>query len=569
MGVPTFFRWVSYRYKEILISQKVFKEDINNLFLDLNCLIHPSCAKKVKESEKIKQVLIDMVNIINVIKPTDLIFISVDGVAPSSKINQQRSRRFRSVKQRIEIKKLYEKYNVEFLDDWDTNAISPGTMFMEKLSNQIIKTIKYQKKNNEIWKNVNIIYSNCHIAGEGEHKIKSYLIKNRKEYIRKNKTNIIYGLDSDLILLSMSLDIPRLYLFREKIYFDNYHVAMDEFQYLDIDLLKGFLVNDILKYSNTNINFQNVINDFVFLSFLVGNDFLPTIPSLTIRNKGLDNIIYAYIKVLRIVNKPLVILPYTFKIDFEFFKKLLHVLANKEHESLYRLHSRCMKSYVPKINISKVKNGRQLTKNEIELQQEIKKRDFIDMSLESNPVDFGKSGYKTRFYSHYFKFDNKENDYKNKVKDVCLHYIEGLKWNMLYYYNRKVPSWDWCYTYLKTPFVSDIFKNILDIEKSDILHSLFPKSSPYKPLNQLLAILPLESSNLLPDVYSKVMNDEKFEKYYPKEFEIDKLYHKYTWECKPIIEKIEKNKLLETVKQIKLNQYDEKINKNYKTAFLY
>ena len=69
--------------------------------------------------------------------------MAIDGVAPRAKLNQQRSRRFRSAKDMAEATKDMPKTSND--DDnntnqngvFDSNCITPGTEFMGKVSQVI------------------------------------------------------------------------------------------------------------------------------------------------------------------------------------------------------------------------------------------------------------------------------------------------------------------------------------------------------------------------------------------------------------------------------------------------
>ena len=88
-------------------------------------------------------------------------------------------------------------------------------------SNSHFKFKSYFVNENNKYKNANIIVSGTDDVGEGEHKIFNYIRDNYNKYI--DSTTIIYGLDADLIMLTL-LHLKycnNLFLFRETPYFIN------------------------------------------------------------------------------------------------------------------------------------------------------------------------------------------------------------------------------------------------------------------------------------------------------------------------------------------------------------
>ena len=167
MGVPSFCVWLIRRYPKILkdVIEPASKSfisidesnpngmEFDNLYLDMNGIIHPCChpqdGKSIppkNEEEMFERICIYIDRIVKIIRPHKLLYLAIDGVAPRAKMNQQRARRFRAGKE-IDIKnQIAKEYVKHTKKTWDSNVITPGTPFMYKLS---IKIRSFIKKKNE------------------------------------------------------------------------------------------------------------------------------------------------------------------------------------------------------------------------------------------------------------------------------------------------------------------------------------------------------------------------------------------------------------------------------------
>jgi 5'-3' exoribonuclease 1 len=118
-------------------------------------------------------------------------------------------------------------------------------------------------------------------------------------------------------------------------------------------------------------------------------------------------------------------------------------------------------------------------------------------------------------------------------------YIKAIQWNLHYYYNGCC-SWSWHYPYHYAPYISDI-KNFSNLKIE------FELNKPFLPFEQLLAVLPVSSKNLLPKAYHHLMTDKNSPliKYYPPNFEIDFNGKNNEWEAIVLIPIIDINVLLD------------------------
>ncbi|KAI9594045.1 XRN 5'-3' exonuclease N-terminus-domain-containing protein [Syncephalis fuscata] len=317
MGIPKFFRWISERYP--LCSQLITENRIpefDNLYLDMNGIIH-NCSHPNDGDAHFRitedKMFLDMFNYIehlfSKIKPKKVFFLAIDGVAPRAKMNQQRSRRFRTAKEAQELVRQAEQRGETLPKDkaFDSNCITPGTPFMARLSKQLHYFISKKISEDANWRNVQVILSGHEVPGEGEHKIMEYirLSKAQPEY-DPNVRHCLYGLDADLIMLGLVTHEPHFALLREEVKFGRQSskrgtVETQNFFLMHLSLLREYLehefqeLREILPFP---YDFERIIDDYVMMAMFIGNDFLPHLPCLHINEGALALMFSAYKRVL-------------------------------------------------------------------------------------------------------------------------------------------------------------------------------------------------------------------------------------------------------------------------------
>lgn len=112
--------------------------------------------------EKIFQDIFHYIEVLfRMIKPLKVFFMAIDGVAPRAKMNQQRSRRFRSAKEaeRAEIKAKEQGESLPEQARFDSNCITPGTLFMAKLHEQLKYFVVSKISSDPLWQKCRVIFS--------------------------------------------------------------------------------------------------------------------------------------------------------------------------------------------------------------------------------------------------------------------------------------------------------------------------------------------------------------------------------------------------------------------------
>lgn len=319
MGVPKFFRWMSERYPAIsqLIAENRIPE-FDCLYLDMNGIIH-NCTHKDSDDATFRmteeQMFIAIFNYIEhlygKIKPKQLFFMAIDGVAPRAKMNQQRARRFRTALdvENAREKAIREGKEMPKEEAFDSNCITPGTEFMAKLTKQLKWFVNNKISTDSDWQGVEIVLSGHEVPGEGEHKIMEYirLAKAQPDY-DPNVRHCLYGLDADLIMLGLLSHDPHFSLLREEVTFGRQKTKSKELEHQNFYLMHLCIVREYLELEFQELkepgvlrfpfDLERVIDDFILMAFFVGNDFLPNLPNLHINEGALALMFKIYKTVL-------------------------------------------------------------------------------------------------------------------------------------------------------------------------------------------------------------------------------------------------------------------------------
>ncbi|CAK7269276.1 exonuclease II Exo2 [Sporothrix epigloea] len=320
MGVPKFFRWLSERYPAIsqLIAENRIPE-FDCLYLDMNGIIHncthsdsDDATTRMSEEEMFIRIFNYIEHLFGKIKPKQMFFMAVDGVAPRAKMNQQRSRRFRTAldNENLRKKAIAEGQQMPAEEPFDSNCITPGTGFMAKLSTQLRYFVNKKVSEDKEWQQCKVVLSGHDVPGEGEHKIMEYIrnAKAQKDY-NSNMRHCLYGLDADLIMLGLLSHDPHFCLLREEVTFGRQSKAKSKelehqnFYLMHLCIVREYLelefqelkVEGLMKFS---FNLERIIDDFILMAFFVGNDFLPNLPRLHINEGALATMFMLYKRVL-------------------------------------------------------------------------------------------------------------------------------------------------------------------------------------------------------------------------------------------------------------------------------
>uniref|UniRef100_A0AAQ6AP87 5'-3' exoribonuclease n=1 Tax=Amphiprion ocellaris TaxID=80972 RepID=A0AAQ6AP87_AMPOC len=614
--------------------------EFDNLYLDMNGIIHPCTHPEDKPAPKNEDEMMVAIfeyidRLFNIVRPRRVLYMAIDGVAPRAKMNQQRSRRFRASKEGVELTEEKQRMREEIIqrggylppeeikERFDSNCITPGTEFMDNLAQCLRYYVADRLSNDPGWKNVVVFLSDASVPGEGEHKIMDFIRRQRAQPNHDPNTHhCLCGADADLIMLGLATHEPNFTIIREEFkpnkprpcalcgqmgheikdcqgvarekkgqhdeFADTVPVSEQEFIFIRLCVLREYLARELTMASLPfPFDFERSVDDWVFMCFFVGNDFLPHLPSLEIREGAIDRLVNIYKDV---VHKTGGYLTQNGFVNLERVEMIMQAVGvaednifkkRKEDDENFKRRNkekrRRMKAeqqgpaYLTTGQFAPHALGRrdrpEAVHNARHQAYDMRmhdstesrgvKRKAEDSDSEPEPEDnvrLWEEGWKQRYYKTKFDVDATDDDFRRKVVQS---YVEGLCWVLRYYY-QGCASWKWYFPFHYAPFASD-FKDI-----KGMFTEFEKETKPFKPLEQLMGVFPAASGNFLPSTWRNLMSspDSSIIDFYPDDFAIDLNGKKYAWQGVALLPFVDERRLRAALAEVYPDLTAEEVKRN-------
>jgi 5'-3' exonuclease len=494
MGIPQLYRYLASSHPRAVRTLHPGGAPLlrcDHLYLDFNSIVHGSAHAlrarspplQLDADAVIQETMRQTARIVALVQPQDLVYIAVDGLPPMGKLHQQRHRRYLAVHRSAQ----------EAVDDgWDSNVVTPGTDFMRRLSAELQQRAAGVAP-------CRVVVSDADEDGEGEQKIFREL-----RTAPPTQRSVVYGLDADLLLMAL-LNPARDSI---KVLREASLEAGSQMQCVDIGALARGVSSSLAHPSDGRLPGElgaldadavmaTRLRDFVTLCLLLGNDFMPPLPSLRIRDGAPDALLRAYRRALDAAGGRRLSrggADVAGGIDLGLLASVLGAVADEEESAIgrmdHRYYHRCGATSRSRLSSSET----------VEMHPVV--HPFPDT------VRPGTHGWRCRYYRHIMGFAQAQ---VSHMHAAAVSYVAAMVWTLCYMEQRCL-STGFYYPYAYAPLAMDVRNALMDATLSAGLHSVMSVDLPKPPAHaatkgewQLLLVLPRASRHLLPPHLRDIM----------------------------------------------------------------
>ncbi|KAJ2499449.1 hypothetical protein GGH96_003514 [Coemansia sp. RSA 1972] len=266
MGIPGVWRWLQQLCPTACkTASRVDQPNTHSLFVDLNSTIHTSARQS---NGNMASVLLAIDRVVKQVQPQHLLFLAIDGVPPRLKERLQRQRRSRP-----------EPYMADSADAFSAYFVTPGTAWMRQLETKLAEYIKEKRQTDQEWAGLRVVLSGSRDPGEGEQKIMAYV---RRLPRHSWDHHVVWSNDADSVLLALATHTPNITVVSQR-----WLGTAPSYTIVDVDTLRTHIIERYTPVEARSwMSSSRIVDDLVFMTFLVGNDFLPPLLSGQLANDG-------------------------------------------------------------------------------------------------------------------------------------------------------------------------------------------------------------------------------------------------------------------------------------------
>ena len=520
MGVLKFQSFLRREFKEHCSRQLATLTDereVRRLFVDFNAMIHnaindtystedPDELRLMFESPEsywlspegvVDHVMQEMIEVLDIARPKELLYIAADGPVMRAKLAQQRQRTYKSK---------------PGSQPFDRNLVKPGTEFMITICSEVRSRLgKLAMEITAARGNFphEVIFSDAFAPGEGEHKIMTMLkTKAKKNNTYDRQYDVVYSPDSDMHFLVYLHAAPNdnVVIMRR-----THKIGEDgeKYEYFHATRIRA----EIIKMGFPNIR------DFVLICCFGGNDF---VPALAFAKFGDGDVFGTLMR--------------TYIATFGRQKGLSAIFSGTSIK--WNMLLRYVQALLPASDTFLSKAGTMQVEQSHKFYDPLKGEDRRSKVLmwamgyegnESGKPDFDASFFNSRYkqfiFGTFHQIDQPREEFNFDATQEQVHnYLEGLVWVLSYYDNQEEGvNHDWVYSFHYPPDVVDL-ADYLQLHQENPTWEVRPLDTSIQPINSpmehLMAILRKEQLYMLPTVLKTIVIDQ-LPHLYPEEVQVD------------------------------------------------
>jgi 5'-3' exoribonuclease 2 len=358
---------------------------------------------------------------------------------------------------------------------------------------------------------------------------------------------------------------------------------------------------------------ERILDEFVLLTFLIGNDFLPPLPHLAIRSGGLDVVLDIYRQARASLGGYLLSKG---RLQLGPLARFFAALAAEEEQTIRRRDGlRAEKTahrkrkpagggggaFADLARPDAVPGACAVGQEQHDTGAEALAGEAMrGPAASASPPSVSPVGQATgvpmlveatagwRAGEYASRFGNEFD--RAKLRRLCLAHVRGLAW-CAHYYFYGCPDWRWHFGHHYAPYAADLAHIAAELAEqeqscaSDQTHesggvaapaappvpgsvgaaaviSAWGEDGPLRPLQQLAAVLPPGSAALLPESYQQLICSEEsaLAAYFPSDVPLDARGCKHAWQAVPLLPFVPLDLLLPELDRLPLRSEEERRN---------